>query len=240
MRDNNYININQEPFQLIKDNVYFDLDVIKMCNYKPISADFIKQIYVSLTACKSRVNNTRKFKSLQDLVEKLKNPQNIRFNWNMSIYNVNHENEKEIENNEDNNTYPFSSDESMISNDLFTNDNQESTVISIIPANLVQNQSFIKFYILAITHASPIIFDEPEPLASDYEDIGGSDNEESNKSDDVIQEEKEEVIMPPKENNKRKNTSYEITSKRAKETIDLQIGSFAVCGSSLFFNYFQS
>jgi hypothetical protein len=88
MRDDKYVNLNNESFYLIKDNVVFDKDTIKMCNYKPISKEFMKKIDVCLNSCRERINNERKYNSLINLAKKLSTPSDIKFKWNLNIYNI--------------------------------------------------------------------------------------------------------------------------------------------------------
>ena len=88
MRDDKYMNKNNEPFFLIKENVLFDFNVIQMCKYKPINQEFLKQVYVSLNACRDRIRSENKFKTLMALAGRLKNPPIIKFTWDMTVYNV--------------------------------------------------------------------------------------------------------------------------------------------------------
>lgn len=88
MRDDKYANSNNEPFYLIKGNVIFDKDSVKMCNYKPISNEFMKKIDICLKSCRERINNERKYNNLVELAKQLSNPPNTKFKWDMKIYNI--------------------------------------------------------------------------------------------------------------------------------------------------------
>ena len=217
MRDRDYLN-KRNPFFLLNGTVKFDFNHLRMCNFKPLPEDFIKNVFVSLNACKSRIKNDAKFESLMNLANTLKTPEDILFNWDMGFYHIDYvygEVSRQTGRN---------SDHLLIDEDEEEEDGDDLVMTERRNPRIVEHDDG----------------DEDAEFFSGCED-NDNEQESSNSSDDIIEEINEEgarnrsvPIIPNTEISGEIGLNKKQKKKLTKPTT-IEAGKFVIVLSSLFY-----
>lgn len=216
MRDENYINPNKEPFILLKEGSLLDKAAVRMCNYKPISGQFMQQVYISLNACRNRIGSERKYNQLLQLARDLANPSTpLSFSWDLEIYGCFDDIHSYMDNEEvEDRAYRsigFSEDYDEDNNGTSIGEAQDFNELSLTAEELNEGASY----------------DEADSLASGFEDKEDEvmdnelqENEDSNVEDDILEEEKfEDKIVVNNEFN-TKDTAVVATNYGKKKVLE--------------------